>query len=117
MHENKDGDWNKLEKLVKEISLLSRDVERDFTGAVKKIHALRELTMQAYKTTPKLDALLMDSPLSNRRQILYLQQLFKKLELEGPSNEKTDHLPSFSEKIKEGCLWLLKFKPDDKEKN
>lgn len=112
LFKNPNGDWKKLEKKVDEIQIMADVVQGLAEDLVKAEAKLRVLTLDAYHLAPKTDCLFYDSPVSPDKQVLSLKMYLKKLGWSGVRDVWVDAITikPFSETVKEGCRWLLKFK-------
>lgn len=112
VHRNNDGSWDKTEKHIKEALTYAKVVEDLANDLVKADAKLRNILLEAYKEAPMTDALFYDSPISPDKQTLNLKIHFKKLSWPGIRDVIIDvtRAQNFSDTIKDGCKWLLKFK-------
>ncbi len=108
------GDWDKTEKLTREIMATAQEMEAFATKLMAADAKLKKLQLQAYETAPIVDALYMDSPISPGKQVRFLELQFRKLGWDGIRDVHVDPalLEPFTKHVKLACKWLLKFKDD-----
>jgi hypothetical protein len=116
--QNSKGDWEKLEKLSKEISTYADVIDGLCKDLVEANTRLRKLMVDAYHLSPEIDCLFYDSPISPAKQSLHLRAYLHKLGFDGIRDVITNpvDIKPFSFHIKEGVQWLLKLKPVKKTK-
>jgi hypothetical protein len=112
LHRNKDGDWSKVEKTVKEIITYAQVVDDLTNDLMKADQKLKELMLEAYRSAPTVDCLFYDSPIAPNKQTLNLKLYLRKLGWDGIRDVYVDptRIPTFADVTKEACRWLLKFK-------
>lgn len=112
---NKDGDWKKLEKQIKEINTYAEVVQGLAEDLVKAEAKLKLLTLEAYQLAPKVDCLFYDSPISPDKQTASLRAYLKKLGWSGVRDIWMDSIKiqPFAATVKDGCRWLVKFQSDN----
>jgi hypothetical protein len=109
-------EWAKIDETIKQIRMTARKVEELEKQKVEAYQALRKLILDAYQAIPQADCLFFDCPLSPQR-VLYAHKAYqKKLGYEGITDvfKPEVEIPEFSKVIDDGCLWLMKFKKNEK---
>ncbi len=112
--DNPEGDWVKAEKMCREINSQAKLVEDRIKSLVEEDMKLRNLILQAYKMTPKIDCLFYDSPVAPSRQTMYVKMTLKKFGWDGVRDTFSNLMlfEGIAREIKDGTRWLLKFKPE-----
>lgn len=111
--QNSHGDWEKLEKLTKEITTYADVIDGLAKDLVEANARLRKLLVEAYHLSPEIDCLFYDSPISPSKQTLHLRAYLSKLGFDGIRDVITNpnDIKPFSFHIKEGVQWLMKLRP------
>lgn len=111
---HQDGDWNKLEKLTKEIIKQAEMIEGFCEKLAKEDQRLRILCADAYALAPKVDCLYMDSPIAPHKNTFHIKAQLKKFGWDGIRDVMIENIliESFAKVMKDNCRWLLKFKDD-----
>ena len=114
---NSLGSWKTAEKCVKDVMIQAQEVDDIAIMLVQAMKKLDAMVLEAFKNTPKTDCLFYDSPISANRQNMYLRAYLFKLGWSGIRDIFTDptKIRQFSDEIKDGCRWLMKFKNENKE--
>lgn len=94
---------------------MAQNIEKDLTKVAMLYLELEDELTEAFVRTPEIDCHLMDSLLSTSRVWNSFKNHFIKIRLANNdySKPEADEIPTFSDSVKEGLLWLTKFGPTE----
>ncbi len=110
--ENKDGNWDKVSKIEKDVAPYVDVIQELAKRLAKATLELENLLLEGYKAAPKVDCLFYDSPISPGNQVHYLKSYLRKLNWRGIQDipQNPYEIKEFKEQMNLAMKWLTKYK-------
>lgn len=114
---NPQGNWKQAKEIAKQLAVRAKVAQDLEVDRAKNYQAMKDLTLELYKSLPAYDALYTDSPLSPLRLRFALNAFSKRIGMEGVKNIFVSPLDikDFTHVVDEAIAWALKFEKENEK--